>query len=131
MRRRGEAGFTLVEALVALIIMTAMATVLYRGISSGLRVSAAADDSQAALLLAQERLAAAGIETPLQPGRMEGLEGEMSWQLALRPYIAADEADRAARLQAFWVTATVNWRDGRAGRSRSLELTTLKFGPAQ
>lgn len=85
MRRRGEAGFTLVEALVALIIMTAMATVLYRGISSGLRVSAAADDSQAALLLAQERLAAAGIETPLQPGRLEGLEGEMAWQLVLRP----------------------------------------------
>lgn len=134
MSLREDGGFTLVETLVALVIMIAAATMLYRGLSSGLRVSDAADGADAALLIAQQRLAAAGIETPLRAGRQEGAEGNVLWQVKLRPYIAAEEtgeAAQAARLQAFWVTATVTWRDRRAARPRSLQLTTLKLRRAE
>ena len=125
--RGDEDGFTLVETLVALVVMIAAATMLYRGLSAGLRVSNAADGADTALLIAQQRLAAAGVETPLRAGRQEGAEGNVHWQVDLRPYIAAEETTQAARLQAFWATATVTWRDRRAARSRSLQLTTLKL----
>ena len=131
MDARADAGFTLIETLVALVIMIAAATMLYRGLSGGLRASNAADLADTALLVAQQRLAAAGIETPLQTGRQEGAEDGVFWQVDLRPYGATDEAARAARLQAFWATATVTWRDRRGGRPRSLQLTTLKLRRAQ
>ncbi len=78
-----------------------------------------------------QRLAAAGVETPLQAGRQEGAEGNVLWQVDLRPYITPEETARAAGLQAFWATATVTWRDRRAARPRSLQLTTLKLRRAE
>jgi general secretion pathway protein I len=126
---REDDGFTLIETLVALVIMIAAATMLYRGLSGGLRASNAADGADAALLVARQRLAAAGIETPLQAGRREGAEGDVLWQVDLRPYSAEGTGSAApgARLQAYWATATVTWRDRRGARPRSLQLTTLKL----
>jgi len=134
MRWREDRGFTLIETLVALIIMIAAATILYRGLSGGLRASNAADMADAALLVARQRLAMAGIATPLTAGREQGAEGDVLWQVDLRPYSVADQpgqAAQAAPLRAFWVTATVTWRDRPAARPRSLRLTTLKFGRAE
>lgn len=127
-------GFTLVETLVALMIMIGAATMLYRGLSGGLQASNAADSADAALLIAQQHLAVAGIETPLQTGRQQGAEGDVLWQVDLRPYIAPGEEGRAvqpAPLQAFWATVTVTWRDRGAARPRNLHLTTLKLRRAE
>lgn len=128
---REDEGFTLVEMLVAFVIMAVVAAMLYRGLSSGLRASKAADGSEAALLVAKARLASLGVETPLQPGTQEGRDGDVAWEIATRPYIAADGADRAARQKAFWATVTVSWRDRRGAQPRSLRLTTLKLGRAE
>jgi general secretion pathway protein I len=125
-RSGGEAGFTLMEMLVALLVMIAAATMLYRGFSGGLRAAATADGAEAALLVAQSRLAAQGIETPLAAGEQEGRDGAVDWYITVRPY---GSANATAAPQAFWVTATVAWREKRGGR-RSLHLTTLKPGGA-
>jgi prepilin-type N-terminal cleavage/methylation domain-containing protein len=131
MTPREDDGFTLVETLVAFVIMAAVATMLYRGFSGGLRVSGVAEGAETALLVAKARLAALGVETSLQAGGQEGREGDVAWEIATRPYLAADGADRAARQSAFWATVTVSWRDPRAARTRSLQLTTLKLGRAE
>jgi general secretion pathway protein I len=131
MTRRDERGFTLIETLVALTIMIAVAVMLYRGLSSALGVSGAVERAEAALLVAKARLAAVGIETPLQPGAQEGRDGDVSWRLSVRPYLIADEGSRGPRAPAYWATITVSWRDGRASRPRSLQLTTLKLGRPQ
>lgn len=127
---RGDHGFTLVETLVAFVIMAAVTTMLYRGVSNGLRASRVADRAEAALLVATARIATLGVETPLQEGRLEGRDGEFAWDIAIRPYLAADGADSAARLEAFWATVTVTWAGGRTAR-RSLQLTTLKLRDAR
>jgi general secretion pathway protein I len=127
MRARGEDGFTLIETLVALVIMIGVATLLYRGFSGALTASSAAEGAEAALLVAQSRLAALGIETPLAPGVAEGREGEASWRIAVRPYAAAAEGDGlTAGPKAFWATVTVVWRERFGGR-HSLQLTTVKL----
>jgi general secretion pathway protein I len=128
MGERGEEGFTLIETLVALIIMIGVATMLYRGFSGGLRAAATADEAESALLVAQSRLAALGVETPLAAGEQEGQEDGVAWRVSVEPYPGSDEA--VAGPKAFWATVTVAWREKRGAR-RSLQLTTLKLGNAQ
>ncbi|WP_088343226.1 MULTISPECIES: type II secretion system protein [Rhodomicrobium] len=122
-----EDGFTLVETIVAFVIMSAVAVMLYRGLSSGMRVSKLADRAEAALMVAQARLAAVGIETPMQAGTQAGRDGDIAWEIAMRPYASGDGAERSA----FWATVTVFWSEPRAARPRSIQLTTLKLGRTQ
>jgi len=122
-----ERGFTLMETLVALFIMIAAATMLYRGLASGLSAAGTADAQQMALIAARSRLAALGSEIPLEAGRYEGMaDGGVSWVLDVTPYAAGDGDGQPAPPQAFWATVTANWND-RTGRARSLHLTTLKL----
>jgi general secretion pathway protein I len=127
---RDDDGFTLIEALAALFIIIAAAAILYRGFSSASRVSSAAEAAETALLVAQARLAALGVETPLQAGEQEGQDGDVSWRTALRPYSGGPH-EVAAGLKAFWATVTVQWREKHGRRPRSLKLTTLKLGRAK
>ena len=123
-REDSEAGFTLVETLIALIVMIVVTTILYRGFSGGLRAASTAEGTEAALLVGQSRLAALGVETPLAAGEQEGSEGGIQWHVAVRRYRTSD--NETAGPKAFWVTVTVTWREKRGGR-RSLHLTTLKL----
>jgi general secretion pathway protein I len=141
--RRGDSGFTLIEMLVAFIIMTAMATMLYRGLSSGVRVAGVADGEETALRVAKARLAALGVDAPLEAGEQDGREGSVSWHASVRPYVGEGESSLLSEFQlpslmqsqqqrqdqslrAYWATVTVSWRPPR-GRTRSLELTTIKL----
>jgi general secretion pathway protein I len=126
-----DKGFTLIESLVALIIMVTVATMLYQGLSSGLRVSGAAEGSETALRVAKARLAELGIETPLQPGTQEGQDGDILWQTTVWPYTAQDPTDPITQQNPYWARVKVTWRQGSSDRPRSLELTTLKLGGAQ
>ncbi len=132
MMARIEAGFTLIETLVALIILIAMTTFLYRGFSGGLYAADAAEGAEAALLVAQARLAALGVEAPLAAGEQEGAEGNVLGRTAIRPYVMPGR-ERTVRQQpqAFWATVTVSWRQRRGGPRRSLQLTTVKLGKAE
>ena len=127
MKRRGEDGFTLIEALIALTIMTAIATLLYQSLSSAIRVSAVTDQSETALTIAKSRLAAVGIESPLQAGVQEGREGDFIWRIDIRPYLGDGEPSNVTGSGAYWTTVTLSWPDRWSGRLRNLHLTTLKL----
>lgn len=120
--RQGEHGFTLMETLVALFVMISAATLLYRGFAAGMAAAGAAEDQQAALTVAKSRLASAGADIPLEAGHHEGVADGVAWTLDMRPYANGED-----KPQAFWVTASVSWRDRNAGPPRSLQLTTLKL----
>lgn len=127
----GERGFTLIEALIALMIMIAMVTMLYGSLSSALGISDHTGRTEAALRVAQSRLAASGIETPLQAGVEEGQEGDIGWRTDVRPYSAAGVTGQSIGVSAFYVNVTVSWRDRRGGKPRSLTLSTVKLERAR
>lgn len=130
MRRRGEAGFTLVEVLVALAIATLLAAALYRGLGVGWRALRIADREAAAVDVARARLAGIGVETPLAEGQRAGVAaGGIQWSETISPH-GVDEDDFAPREggpQLFRVTVEVRWSDGSGRAERHLSLVTLKL----
>ena len=129
--RRGSAGFSLVEVLVALVI-TGLALAAAAGVfRTGLLGHEAAAGADAALALAEEKIAAAGITEPLRPGRSAGLFGDrFQWQVSIEPYqqkSSADSDQPLPDLQLYRVAVTVAWRDGH--RQRQMALDTLRLGP--
>lgn len=124
--RRSEDGFTLVELLVALAIMSLSLAVLFASISSGLAAAHNARQEQAAATLAQSLLAEMGASRTLALGTTSGRSSEgLNWQIDVVPY--GDEADRKAwGVAAARVTVTVAWH---ADREKRLSLSTLRILP--
>lgn len=124
-----DAGFTLVESLVALAIFVAVISALYQGLTVGWRGLRRADAEDVALALAQNKLASTGVETPLVASTQSGVAGDgIAWQADIRPYTAGStDAPSAQDLQGFWVTVTVRWKEGPRRPEQSLQLQTVKL----
>jgi prepilin-type N-terminal cleavage/methylation domain-containing protein len=130
-KRRHQRGFTLVETLVSLAMLTLGLVALIQIFGTGFRGIRASDLDAAALHLASSQLARAGTETPLKAGQQQGTTPEgLEWTIALEPYIPpGPEAESAARrggLEAYWITSTVRWKSSLFAPVQQLELRTLK-----
>jgi general secretion pathway protein I len=122
-----EAGFTLVEVIVALAILSAGLGLLLGLISNSLRQTASAQRMAGAGSLAQSLMAEVGTDLPIRAEVRDGqyLNG-YRWHLKMQPYDSArDNEDRPVGL--YSISAEVEWEEG-AGR-RFYALTTLRLGP--
>lgn len=73
---RGRRGFTLIETIVALVIMAVSLVALFRTGSGGIGAAAAALRHIEATRRAQSLLDGFGIVVPLRPGARDGRDGE-------------------------------------------------------
>ena len=67
-----QRGFTLIEILVAFMVLTLVLTVVFRIFSGGLRNVELSSDYTRAVLVAESQLTAAGITAPLEIGETSG-----------------------------------------------------------
>ncbi len=121
--RRG--GFTLLEVLVAFVILSVSLVALMRGFSSGLGAVGAAADYRTAVLLARSKIDEIGPVIELTEGRHGGtLENGYEWQAD----IAAYDLGHAPPFPVlgYQVTVTVEWQGGRA-----ITLTSLRLAAAE
>ncbi|MGQ0672221.1 MAG: type IV pilus modification PilV family protein [Hyphomicrobium sp.] len=130
MTKRGEAGFTLLETIVAFVVLALVASGLQLCLSGGWRSVRLVGQEEVALGIARAELAAAGIVEPLASGSSEGTtEDGYTWTREVRPLEPADERPGGAgALTGFWVDVTVSWREGPFRPLRSIALGTLKLG---
>jgi general secretion pathway protein I len=85
-KRRGEAGFTLLEVMAAFVIAAFGSIALYEAGFEGTASAAAAARVQEAVVRAQSRLASIGILTPLQAEQLSGDDGGgYHWQINITP----------------------------------------------
>jgi prepilin-type N-terminal cleavage/methylation domain-containing protein len=116
-------GFTLLEVLVATLILGLAVVTLIQLSSQGLRLLKHSDDQQQAALLA-DRLARAA--DPIAEGVETGREGAMTWERTVALAGAPDElippGGPIPELRA--LTVTVRW-----GPGRSLQLVSLRLIP--
>lgn len=126
---RKNDGFSLIEILVAFVILSLTLGTIMQIFSGGLRNVGNSDDYSRALYLAESRLAALGVEQTLREGLMTGeLDGRFRWQIQAQPYLGASTSDEAQlKFMLYRVTVAVNWGDG--AKARRLELSSLRMAP--
>ena len=121
-RGRREAGFTLLEVLVAFAVLTISLGVLLRVFSGSVDRQNIVQDQKTALSLAESKLAALGSEIPLVDGTYDGVfDNGFGWSVEIAPY---PESDSTTALSAKQATLTVRWP--RAKGPYAFTLQTLR-----
>jgi general secretion pathway protein I len=128
-RPESEAGFTVVEVVVAVTILALALGVLLNVMSNSIRQTGQAESVAEAGSLAQSLLAKIGTELPLRDGQITGQSDRgFRWRVRINAY--GDGIDRREwRVAAHQVFAEVVWNDGL--QERSVALTTLRLGPKE
>jgi general secretion pathway protein I len=116
-------GFTLLEVLVALVVLATAVVAVLQLFGGGLRLARTAGDHADAALLASAKLA--DLEPgPLTEGTTDGAEGPYRWtrRVTLDPGLLPPEPENeVGRLRLARVNVEVRW-----GQNRRFELATLR-----
>jgi general secretion pathway protein I len=132
MRRRAQRGFTLIEIVVAFVLLALVLVTSFELFTNGMRRAADLEDYSRALLLAQSKLDAAGTEEQLKEGDTQGdsEDRRYHWAVAIR---RTDEGAPAPGqpnnnpYALFRIDVSVGWT-GADSRERSLALSTMSLG---
>ncbi len=122
--QKGQAGFTLLEALVALALVLAFAAVLGPHLSQARRIMDHAEGRVAAQVLLRSLLDAPFDRSSLVKASRGGETGELRWHITAEPVLAAAPGapDRPNWL-AFRVMASVAW-----GSDQVISAETIRLG---
>jgi prepilin-type N-terminal cleavage/methylation domain-containing protein len=123
-RRRRDEGFTLLEVLVALVVLSTTVVAALQLFGGGLRLARAAGDHAQAALIASAKLADLD-PGPLTEGVDEGTEGPYRWtrRVTLDPSLLPVEPDtpETMTVRLARVVVEVRW-----GQGRRFDLATLR-----
>jgi general secretion pathway protein I len=131
-------GFSLLEVLVAFVILSLVGTALFGMFSGALTNVGAADDYSRAVLVAESVLADAAGAQPLRETSQSGTtdNGRIAWTTRVTPYAApqvAPEVEQGSQVMAmrmFRVVAEVTF-PAASGKPRTFVLATLRLGPRE
>ncbi len=135
MRPDRDAGFTLLEVLVAFVIAALAMGALFGGTVSGLDATSVAARYDEAISLARSHLASIGHGAAVAVQETSGAEGEgFTWHLRVREagsrQLGLSDQDRAndlkpSRAVLYDIVVTESWKAG--GRQRQVSLATRRF----
>ena len=136
MRTRPARGFSLIEVLAAFVILSLVATALFRLFSASLNNASAAADYSRAVLVAESRLEAAAAQQPLKEASDRGSDddGRIAWETRVEPYVIKDvdpdleRASESLAMRLYRITVDVSFTGG-DGRARTFSLATTRMGP--
>ncbi len=120
MSRRHSPGFTLLEVLIAMVMLSVAVVALIQTASQGLRLLKVSSDHQEAVALG-DRLVRA-VDGPVE-GMDSGQEGPFSWERRVRVMPVPDELSPSSgpSLQLLALSVAVRWDNG-----RTVEVATLR-----
>jgi len=129
-----DEGFSLLEVLVAFVVLSLVATALFRLFGGALGNAAAADEWSRATLIAETRLTMAANVQPLREGSDQGNEsnGRVRWETKVAPYDPPNTSDDIAHAsetmptRLYRVTVDVHFPSDNGGE-RTVSLATLRL----
>ena len=142
MARRAQSGFTLLEVVVAFVVLALILSTAFQVFATGLARAGALEAQSQALALAQSQLATVGIEHEIKEGEVRGetKDRRYRWLVKTVPYEEplpqpapgsppnAVVAPPQATYSLYRIDVVVQW-DGTDGGVRDLRLATLQLGP--
>ena len=125
-------GFTLIEVVVAFVMLTLVMVTGFEIFTAGLKRAGDLEDYSRALLLAQSKLAAAGVEQPFQEGQLQGDSDDRRyhWSTTIVPSTeGGSEPGKPPNspYMLFRVDVKVDWQGG-DGRAHTMSLATMGLG---
>jgi len=130
MNSRRAGGFTLIEVVVAFLLLSVVLVTVFEIFSRGLARAGELDDYGQALVIAQARLAAVGVETPIAEGATAGNsdDGRFHWSVSIARSVQGGDPNRPIQggYQLYQVESRVSWNSS-AGPERNISLATLQL----
>ncbi|MDQ6621753.1 MAG: prepilin-type N-terminal cleavage/methylation domain-containing protein [Pseudomonadota bacterium] len=131
---RGSGGFSLLEVLVAFVIVSLVATAIFRLFSGALGNASASEEYSRAVLIAQS-VQAQAVAGSLHEGSDSGSadDGRVQWKVDISPYEVAEmngdlkRASESMPIRMYRVVTSVSFAAPN-GRDRNLVLSTLRIG---
>lgn len=126
------AGFTLIEVVVAFLLLSLVLATGFELFTTGMRRASDLEERAHALVVAQSRLAAAGVEEALKEGVSSGQteDGKYRWTVSIaRSTEGVPEPNQPIQTAygLYRIETVVQWT-GADGREHSLGLATLDLG---
>jgi general secretion pathway protein I len=130
--KRAHSGFTLIEVVVAFVLLAAVLMTVIEIFSTGMARASDMENYSRALVIAQSNLALAGMEQPLAEGETSGESEDRRyrWALSVKRDPEAEAINAAMGRPAqggytlFRVDSRVAWQ-GATGAERNVALATL------
>ncbi len=127
-----ERGFTLVEVVVAFLLLALVLVTVFEIFTTGLARAGELEHYSRALAIAQGELASAGVEDALAEGEMRGEtdDHQFHWTVTVKQHVDADAATAAQQAKTvtpytlYRVGARVAWQAA-TGAEREVALATL------
>lgn len=126
-----EAGFTLIEVVVAFVMLALVLATSFQIFSTGLQRAGDLEDYSRALVIAQSQLAQSSIGDSFEEGQISGETDDrrFRWSVAITPF--DDGTDPAKRVLATFypvrIAVRVVWQSA-STQTRHLDLSTLVVG---
>jgi len=132
MPMRRQRGFTLLEVVVAFVLLALILVTAFQVFSTGLSRASTLDERSQALAIAQSRLASAGVEDGLKEGETRGEtpDRKYTWALRVKRYeedLPSGAAAPQSNLAIYRVDSSVSWH-GSDGRDQDYSLSTILVG---
>ena len=128
-KHRSEAGFTLLEVLLAVVILGVSLTTILLQFQTALHAGSISQQRTDAVIYAKEKLESLKLEEELSESSQSGvLESGHEWETEVSLYEYEDQAEDISyedlRYETYKLRATVKWDSGI--NKRQIELITLK-----
>lgn len=120
----GQTGFSLLEVLVATLILSLTLVVMLQGQAGGLATQAANSSRLQAALLADKILNDYGQPGKLAPGRFQGQDGPWRYEVEITPQYRLTLTQTETAIACYLLQVKVSWSE--KGRQRSLVTRTVR-----
>jgi len=133
-KARRDAGFTLIEVVVAFVLLALVMSTGFEIFSQGLARAGMLEERSRALEVARSALADAGMEDPLKQGVAQGeaQDPRFRWTRTIMPYDESPDPNHPIQsaYSLYRVDVSVQWHGG-DGKDHSLALSSLNLGTRQ